>query len=183
MKNKQTNKQTNKQANQCVSRTGSDLNISEYPQCTSTPMSPLNLKDFYCYKIIKIYLNGTWGDSPLWLRAGTALAMGLLKLGVLLLWLNTMTKDRLGKKGFTWLTLPHCSVSLKEIRTGSQAGQEPRGRSWYRGHRGERVLYWLIEPRTSPVLVPLTTPITKWENALQLKCMKAFSQLRFSPFR
>lgn len=27
-----------------------------------------------------------------------------------------------GRKGFIWLTLPHCSPSLKEARTGSQAG-------------------------------------------------------------
>jgi hypothetical protein len=30
----------------------------------------------------------------------------------------------LGRKGFIQLTLPHCCSSPKEVRTGSQAGQE-----------------------------------------------------------
>jgi hypothetical protein len=37
---------------------------------------------------------------------------------------NIMTKKQLGKKGFIRLTLPHCCSSLKEVRTGTQAGQE-----------------------------------------------------------
>jgi hypothetical protein len=36
---------------------------------------------------------------------------------------NIMTKEQLGRKGFIQLTLPHCCSSLKEIRTGTQAGQ------------------------------------------------------------
>jgi hypothetical protein len=35
-----------------------------------------------------------------------------------------MTKKQLGSKGFIQLTLPHCCSSLKEVRTGTQAGQE-----------------------------------------------------------
>jgi hypothetical protein len=35
-----------------------------------------------------------------------------------------MTKKQLGRKGFIQLTLPHCYSSLKEVRTGTQAGQE-----------------------------------------------------------
>jgi hypothetical protein len=35
-----------------------------------------------------------------------------------------MTRSKLGRKGFTWLTLPHCCSSPKEFRTGTQAGQE-----------------------------------------------------------
>jgi hypothetical protein len=35
-----------------------------------------------------------------------------------------MTKKQLGRKGFIQLTLPHCCSSLKEVRTGIQAGQE-----------------------------------------------------------
>ena len=38
-------------------------------------------------------------------------------------------KSKLGRKGFIGLTLPPCGSSLKEVRTGTQIGQEPRGRS------------------------------------------------------
>jgi len=34
-----------------------------------------------------------------------------------------MTKKKLGRKGFIQLTFPHCCSSLKEVRTGTQAGQ------------------------------------------------------------
>ena len=37
---------------------------------------------------------------------------------------NIMTKKQLGRKGFIQLTLPYCCSSLKEVRTGTQAGQE-----------------------------------------------------------
>jgi hypothetical protein len=37
---------------------------------------------------------------------------------------NIMTKKQLVSKGFIQLTLPHCCSSLKEVRTGTQAGQE-----------------------------------------------------------
>jgi hypothetical protein len=33
------------------------------------------------------------------------------------------------KKEFIWLILPHHSSSSKELRTGTQKGQEPEGRS------------------------------------------------------
>lgn len=35
----------------------------------------------------------------------------------------------LWRKGFSWLKLPHYSSSLKEVRTGTQTGQDPGGRS------------------------------------------------------
>jgi hypothetical protein len=34
-----------------------------------------------------------------------------------------MTKKQLGRKEFIQLTFPHCFSSLKEVRTGTQAGQ------------------------------------------------------------
>ena len=37
---------------------------------------------------------------------------------------NIMTKKQLGRKGFIWLTLPYCCSSPKEVRTGTQVGQE-----------------------------------------------------------
>jgi hypothetical protein len=35
-----------------------------------------------------------------------------------------MTKKQLGRKGFIQLTFPHCCSSPKEVRTGTQTGQE-----------------------------------------------------------
>jgi hypothetical protein len=35
-----------------------------------------------------------------------------------------MTKKQLGRKGFIQLTLAYCCSSPKEVRTGTQAGQE-----------------------------------------------------------
>jgi hypothetical protein len=35
-----------------------------------------------------------------------------------------MTKKQLGKKWFIQLTIPYCCSSPKELRTGTQAGQE-----------------------------------------------------------
>ena len=38
--------------------------------------------------------------------------------------INIMTKKQVGEEGFIQLTLPHCCPSPKEVRTGTQAGQE-----------------------------------------------------------
>jgi hypothetical protein len=35
-----------------------------------------------------------------------------------------MMKKHLGRKGFIQLTLPHCCSLPKEVRTGTQTGQE-----------------------------------------------------------
>jgi hypothetical protein len=35
-----------------------------------------------------------------------------------------MTKNQVGEEGFIQLTFLHCCSSLKEVRTGTQAGQE-----------------------------------------------------------
>ena len=84
-----------------------------------------------------------------------------------------------------------CSPTLKEIRAGTQAGQEPGGRSSCRGHGGWCLLAcsycysvcFLLEPRaTRPEMEP---PTLGWALRHQLlinkiSClMKAFSQLRF----
>jgi hypothetical protein len=37
---------------------------------------------------------------------------------------TNMTKKHLGRKGIIQLTLPHCCPSPKEVRTGTQTGQE-----------------------------------------------------------
>lgn len=38
-------------------------------------------------------------------------------------------KNKLGREGLIQLTLPHHCLLLKEVRTGTQAEQEPGGRS------------------------------------------------------
>jgi hypothetical protein len=35
-----------------------------------------------------------------------------------------MIKNQVGRKGFIQFTLPYCYSSTKEVRTGTQAGQE-----------------------------------------------------------
>ena len=67
---------------------------------------------------------------------------------------------------FVRLTFQHCCSPLKDIRTGTQTGQDPRSRSWYRGHGGilptdllpiACSVHLLIEPKTkSPRTAPLT---------------------------
>jgi hypothetical protein len=37
---------------------------------------------------------------------------------------NILTEKHLGREGFIQLTLSHCCSSPKEVRTGTQAGQE-----------------------------------------------------------
>lgn len=53
---------------------------------------------------------------------------GLL-IVLLLLQQNTMTKSKLGRKGFIWLLLPRYSPSLKKVRIGNETGQDPEGRT------------------------------------------------------
>ena len=43
--------------------------------------------------------------------------------------INTMTKNNLERKGFVWLPLLCPCSSSKEVRTGTQTGQEPGDRS------------------------------------------------------
>jgi hypothetical protein len=37
---------------------------------------------------------------------------------------KSWSRSKLERKGFIQLTLPHCCLSPKEVRTGTQAGQE-----------------------------------------------------------
>ena len=78
-------------------------------------------------------------------------------------------QSNLGRKGFLWLALPqHCSSS-KEVKTGTQVGQEPGGRSSCRGNEGVLltglfpVAYSacvLIAPR--PISPEMTPPTVGW---------------------
>jgi hypothetical protein len=35
-----------------------------------------------------------------------------------------LTKSKLGRRGFIWFIVPHCSQSLKEARAGTQKGRD-----------------------------------------------------------
>jgi hypothetical protein len=72
---------------------------------------------------------------------------------------NIMTKKQLGRKGFIQLTLSHCCSSLKEVRTGTQVGQEAGADA--EAMEGCSLLAcsacFLIEPKTtSPEMVSPT---------------------------
>jgi hypothetical protein len=54
-----------------------------------------------------------------------------------------MTKKQLGRKGFIQFALPYCCSSPKEVRTGTQAGQEAGA---YGGRPWRDVLYGLASP-------------------------------------
>ena len=74
-------------------------------------------------------------------------------------WTNTMTKKQVGRKEFIELTLPYSCSSPKEVRTGTQAGQEAGADA--EATEGCYLLVcsaWsLIEPKnTSPETVPTT---------------------------
>ena len=84
----------------------------------------------------------------------------LSQLGLLLL--QHHNQKQIEDEGFIWLTLPHGSLSLKEVRMGNQTGLEPRGRNHIvKAMEGCCLLAcsacFLLEPRTtSPVVAPLT---------------------------
>ena len=65
------------------------------------------------------------------------------RVGIIIAVIQHFDQSNLGRKGFIWLVVPHLSQSLKEIRPGTQSGQEPGGKSWCRAQRS--VL--LVAPR------------------------------------
>lgn len=100
---------------------------------------------------------------------------------------------------FIWLTLQRCFSPVKEVRTGTETGHDPRGRSWCRETGGELITdllplacwtHLLLEFRTNnPEMTPPTNPlaprptphqqlITKWENVLHFDLKETFPQLR-----
>ena len=93
-------------------------------------------------------------------------------LGFLLLWWNTLTENNLERKGFIWLILPHPSPSLKEIRAGTQKGQEPGSRSWCRSPQ------W-AEPSSNQSLNHLINKMSR--GCLPTDLMELFCLLRFPP--
>jgi hypothetical protein len=98
---------------------------------------------------------------------------------------NIRTKKQFGRKGFIQLTLPYCCSSLREVRTGTQAGQKAGADA--EAMEGCSLLACsacsLIEPKTtSPEMAPPIrgppTLITNGENAPQLDLVEAFPQLK-----
>lgn len=84
------------------------------------------------------------------------------------------------RKQFVWLPLPPCCPSPREARTGTQTGQEPEGRSWWKSRGGVLLANllpiicstcFLIEPRTSN---PGTVPHT-------MACPLSYQSLRKCP--
>jgi hypothetical protein len=60
---------------------------------------------------------------------------------------NIMTKKHLGRKGFIRLTLPHCCSSPKDVRTGTQVGQEAGADAEaMEGCSLLACLHWLAQP-------------------------------------
>jgi hypothetical protein len=98
-----------------------------------------------------------------------------------------MTKSKLGRKGFSWFTLPQHNSPSKEVRTEIQTGQEPGGRGWCRGHGGELLTdlfpmacsaFFLIELRTTnPGLAP---PTMVWVLPNQSLIKKILYRLAYS---
>jgi hypothetical protein len=75
-------------------------------------------------------------------------------------------KSNLERKGFIWLTLPHCCSSPEGSQDRNSNRTGPVGRSWCRGHGGVLLTVacsacFLIEPKTiSPGMAP---PTMGWE--------------------
>jgi hypothetical protein len=65
-----------------------------------------------------------------------------------------MTKKHLGRKGFIQLTFPYCCSSLKEFRTGNQAGQGAGSDA--EAMEGYSLLLSYRTKTTSPEMVPPT---------------------------
>jgi hypothetical protein len=97
------------------------------------------------------------------------------------------TSWQVGEERFIQLTLPHCCSSPKEVRTGTQAGQEAGADAEaMEGCYLLACLLWLAQPAflQNPRLPaqrwshPQGALITNWENALQLDLMEEFPQLK-----
>ena len=92
---------------------------------------------------------------------------------------NTVTKGKLGSKGFIWLIRSHCCSSSKEVRAGIQTEKGPWGRRQCRGHGGVLLIgllilacsgCFLIEFRTTTPRMAL--PAMDWAILCQLLIKK-----------
>jgi hypothetical protein len=98
------------------------------------------------------------------------------------LWWNIVTKNKSERKGFIHLTHPQCSPSLKEVRTGTQTGQEPRGRTGAEDYEGASLteLLSLLSYRTKdhPGMTP---PTMYWALPLQSLIKRITYRSTYSP--
>ena len=94
----------------------------------------------------------------LWLRRRWTWTAAILLLWYAIGIIKHHDQSNLGRKDLFQLILPGNNTSLREVREGTQVGQEPGGRSWWWGH--ERVLligllpiacsaWFLIDPRST----------------------------------
>jgi hypothetical protein len=102
-------------------------------------------------------------------------------------------KSKLGRSLFVLHF--HQSSPSKEFRTGTQTGQEPRGRSWGRGYGGVLLpgllplacsACFLVDPRiTSTGMAPpqWAEPFPSLRKCFTADHMEASSQLRFPLFK
>lgn len=96
----------------------------------------------------------------------SSLTVVLVRVSIAVMKHHDHSYSYVGRKGFIWLILPRQSMSSKNIRTETQAGQESRSRNRCRGHGGMLLMglivmtcsaFFLIEPGTTrPGVVPTT---------------------------
>jgi hypothetical protein len=95
-----------------------------------------------------------------------------------------MTRKQAGEEGVYWAYTSILLFITKEVRTGTQAGQEAGADA--EAMEGCSLLAYSscslknqdYQPRDGPTHRGLSPLITNWENALQLDLMEAFPQLK-----
>ena len=99
-------------------------------------------------------------------------------VGIIIAVIQHFDQSNLGRKGFIWLVVPHLSQSLKEVRAGTQTGQESGGKSWCRGQRSVLLVAplclaqqaFLYKPGTPPRGGLLTVVCAPLHQSLIKKC-------------
>ena len=73
-----------------------------------------------------------------------------------------MTKSKEERKGFIWLVFPHHSPSLKKVRAGTQAEQEPEAGA--DAEAMEDATYWLAHHDLLSLLSHRTQDLQSWNG-------------------
>ena len=68
--------------------------------------------------------------------------------------------------GFIWFILPYCCLSSEEAKTGTQTRQEPRSRSWCRGHGGVLLTSLFPEACSTCFHIEPRTTNPQWSSVL-----------------
>ena len=112
---------------------------------------------------LSIYLSGLrQGLNLLTLADGRFLCRPSVLVWVSVAMAKHHNQKQLGRKGFIGLSLlPHYCSSLKDIRTGTQTGQEPRGR----GH-GQELLTGLFPMACSACFLTEPRTASPWNSSL-----------------